>query len=208
MLDFFNPTRILYMIPAVVIGLSFHEYAHAAMAYRLGDRTAYHQGRLTVNPAAHIDILGLILLFVAGFGWAKPVPVNFYNISGDKKRGMFMISLAGPATNLVIAFVAAVLLGAFFSKVPYLNGIVYYIITINAGLAVFNLLPFPPLDGSKILAGLLPGRQEWLYNLEQYGVIILVLLLATGLLGKVLGFFLRPLYDLLFWLVSASRALF
>lgn len=208
MLDFFDPVRILYMIPAVVIGLSFHEYAHAAMAYRLGDSTAYHQGRLTVNPAAHVDILGLIMLFVAGFGWAKPVPVNYYNISGDKKRGMMLISLAGPMTNLFIAIAAAVLLGAFFSKVPYLSGIIYSIIIINANLAVFNLLPFPPLDGSKILAGLLPGRQEWLYNLEQYGVIILVILLATGLLGKLLGFIMGPLHQLLLWIVYTTRALF
>ncbi|MFZ5649788.1 MAG: site-2 protease family protein, partial [Bacillota bacterium] len=143
MLDFFDPTRILYMIPAVVIGLSFHEYAHAAMAYRLGDSTAYHQGRLTVNPVAHVDILGLIMLFVAGFGWAKPVPVNYYNITGDKKKGMMLISLAGPVTNLVIAIIAAVLLGAFFAKTPYLSGIIYSIIIINANLAVFNLLPFP-----------------------------------------------------------------
>lgn len=208
MLDFFDPTRILYMIPAVVIGLSFHEFAHAAMAYRLGDRTAYHQGRLTINPAAHIDILGLIMLFAAGFGWAKPVPVNYYNLSGNKSRGMLLVSLAGPVANFIIAVIAAILLGAFFWNVPYMKGITFEIIHINIILAVFNLLPVPPLDGSKILAGLIPGTQEWLYKFEQYGTIILILLLVTGIIGKILGIFISPLIQFLIWLAYQTRALF
>ncbi len=208
MFDSFDPIRMLYMIPAVVIGLSFHEFAHAAMAYRLGDRTAYHQGRLTINPAAHLDILGLIMIFVAGFGWAKPVPVNFYNLSGNKSRGMLLVSLAGPATNFIIAVIAAILLGAFFWDTPYLDGIVSQIISINIILAVFNLLPIPPLDGSKILAGLIPGTQEWLYKFEQYGMIVLILLMVTGIIGKVLGIFISPLFHLMSWLAYHTRDLF
>lgn len=208
MLDFFNPARLLYMTPAVIIGLSFHELAHAAAAYRLGDRTAYSQGRLTANPLAHIDILGLIMLYLAGFGWAKPVPINPFNFRGDRNRGVMLVSLAGPAANLAMAILAAILLGSFLYSIPYLNTITQYIIYYNVILAVFNLLPIPPLDGSKILAGLLPGSREWMYKLEQYGVLILLLLLITNIIPRILGFFISPLYNLLMGLASAVNSLF
>jgi len=206
--DFLDPQRLLYMTPAVIIGLSFHEFAHAAAAYRLGDKTAYHQGRLTANPAAHIDILGLIMLYAAGFGWAKPVPINPYNFRGDKGRGMMLVSLAGPAANMVIAIIATVLLGAFFWNVPYLDRITEYIININVILAIFNLIPIPPLDGSKILAGLIPGAQEWIFRLEQYGTIILVLLLVSNILPRILGILISPVYHLLMLLARAVNGVF
>lgn len=208
MLNLFDPARLLYMTPAVIIGLTFHEFAHAAAAYRLGDRTAYHQGRLTLNPAAHVDILGLLMIYFAGFGWARPVPVNPFNFSGNRNTGMILVSLAGPLSNLFLAVIAAAMLGAFAWDVPYLNRITTEIIKINVILAVFNLLPVPPLDGSKILAGVLPGSQEWLYKFEQYGTIVLILLLFTGIIGRILGIFIVPIYSFLTWVARTVHTLF
>lgn len=192
--------EMLVIVPAVVLGLAFHEFAHALAADSLGDRTARYQGRLTLNPLAHVDAVGLVMLFLAGFGWARPVPVNPFNFRGDKKRGLLLVSLAGPAANLALAVLGAVVLGVFLglggglALTPAARDVLLGIIRINAVLAVFNLLPVPPLDGSKILAGILPGRQEWLYTLENYGVLILLVLLFTGVIGRILGFFISPLY--------------
>ena len=205
---FKNPVELLYMTPAVIIALSFHELAHAAAAYRLGDRTAYNQGRLTANPFAHIDILGLLMLYVAGFGWAKPVPINPYNFRGNRDHGVILVSLAGPASNFIMAVLATILLGAFAYNIPYLDRITQYLIYINVILAIFNLLPIPPLDGSKILAGLIPGSQEWMYKLEQYGLIILILLLVTNIIPKILGLFIGPVYQLLIWLAGTVNSVF
>ncbi len=185
---------IALMLPAIVLGLTFHEYAHGLAAHWLGDDTARLQGRLTINPAAHVDPVGLILLFLAGFGWAKPVPVNPLSFKGDMRRGMLLVSLAGPAMNILIAVAAVVVYRALAGlQLPYFTMIMVYIIQINVVLAIFNLLPIPPLDGSKILAGLLPGRQEWLYHLEAYGMIILILLVFSGAIGYVFNIIIRPL---------------
>jgi len=192
-----SPYEMLLMVPAIVLGLTIHEFAHGWTAYRLGDSTARYQGRLTLNPAAHIDVIGLVMLFIAGFGWARPVPVNPVNLRGNLRRSMMLVSLAGPAANLVLAVAGAVALGLGIWHFPLGREIFVAIIRINVVLAVFNLLPVPPLDGSKILAGLLPGRQEWLYALENYGVIILLVLLFTGVIGRVLGWVITPIYRLL-----------
>lgn len=190
--------QIALMLPAIVIGLTFHEYAHGLVAHWLGDDTARLQGRLTINPAAHVDPVGLILLFLAGFGWAKPVPVNPLSFTGDMRRGMLLVSLAGPATNLLMAIVAVVIhLALVDLRLPYFTEIMFYIIYINVVLAIFNLLPIPPLDGSKILAGILPGRQEWLYHLEAYGMIILILLVFSGAIGYIFKIFVIPLVNAL-----------
>lgn len=198
---------IALMIPAIVLGLTFHEYAHGLIAYRLGDRTARDHGRLTVNPAAHVDPVGLVLIFLAGFGWAKPVPVNPYNLKGDMRRGMLLVSLAGPATNILLAIASAVIWGALAGlRLPYFNDIMKYMIQINVVLGVFNLIPVPPLDGSKILAGILPGRQDWLYQLENYGVLLLILLVVSGAIGFIFNIFVRPIVIALFSLAgSISR---
>ncbi|SHJ20713.1 site-2 protease family protein [Desulfofundulus thermosubterraneus] len=191
------------MLPAIVLGLTFHELAHGWVADRLGDATARYQGRLTLNPLAHVDVIGLIMLFAVGFGWAKPVPVNPYNFRGDMRQGIMLVSLAGPAANMLLAIAGSVALGLGAWKLPYGQDIVLKIIYINVILAVFNLLPVPPLDGSKILAGLWSGQQQWLYTLENYGTIILLLLLFTGIIGKVLRWIIVPLYHTLIGLAKA-----
>jgi len=199
---------IALMLPAIVLGLTFHEYAHGLAAYKLGDNTARSQGRLTINPAAHVDPVGLILLFLAGFGWAKPVPINPLNFKGDMRRGVLLVSLAGPATNLLLAIAAAIIWGALAGlKLPYFNDIMMYMIQINVVLAIFNLIPVPPLDGSKILAGILPGRQEWLYKMEAYGMIILILLIFTGAIGFIFNIFVRPIVSVLYSLAGLIAGL-
>jgi Zn-dependent protease len=194
-----TPFEIALLLPAMIIGFTFHELAHAYVAYRLGDSTAARQGRLTVNPIAHIDPIGFLALFLVGFGWAKPVPVNPFNMRGDPQRNMMLVSLAGPAANMVLAFLFAVLLGLGLANLfPYGHEIVNRIIYINIVLAVFNLLPIPPLDGFKILAGLLPPSQANIINtLEQYGLIILLILLFTGVISEILSVIILPVFSLL-----------
>ncbi len=196
--------QIAILLPAIIVGLTFHEFAHGWVADYLGDRTARHQGRLTLNPLAHVDIIGLAMLFLAGFGWAKPVPVNPYNLHGDIKRSLLLVSLAGPATNMTLAVLGAVALGFLAGQLPYYGAdMLNQIIRINVILAIFNLLPIPPLDGSKILAGLLPGQQNWLVGLEMYGTIILLVLLFTGIIGGILNLIISPIYHVLINLASA-----
>ena len=163
----------LYRIPALLLALTFHELAHGWIAYRLGDDTAKSHGRLTLNPLAHIDPIGLLALFLVGFGWAKPVPVNPLYFKGDRQRGMLLVGLAGPVTNFILAFITLFIIGALptaIGAVPHIQGILVTTFRYNVLLGVFNLLPIPPLDGSKVLAYFLPrsflqtyqiGRASW-----------------------------------------------
>jgi len=184
---------ILYLLPGIIIGLTCHEYAHGWVANYLGDGTARYNGRLTLNPVAHLDPIGFLMLFFAGFGWAKPVPVNPYNLQVNMKQGMLLVALAGPATNVFIALVATVLLGVFGGLgLPFLNNFLSVAIYINLVLAIFNLIPIPPLDGSRILAGLLPGENAWLDHLEQYGFIILIVLVFSGVLRYIFDYLISP----------------
>lgn len=197
-------------LPAILIALTFHEYAHGRVAYHLGDDTAYLQGRLTLNPIPHIDWVGFLMLLFFQFGWAKPVQVNPYNFRNTGiKSGMMLVSLAGPIMNLTLAFAAMLILkiwgfpldiNSFFFIVGNLSAtiteldiftslalILYTLVYINLVLAVFNLIPLPPLDGSKIFAGLLPDSGARLvYSLEAYGPLILLLLIMTGVFSKIL----------------------
>ncbi|TYO95581.1 site-2 protease family protein [Desulfallas thermosapovorans] len=190
MLDLPSLSELLLLLPAILIGLTFHEFAHGWVAYRLGDNTARNQGRLTLNPVAHIDPIGFIMLILFKFGWAKPVPVNPYNLRTDPARGMLLVSLAGPTANLVVALATAILLGlGFLRLLPYADYFYYMLyltLQINVVLAFFNLIPVPPLDGSKILAGLFPRHTQFIYGMETYGTVILLILLFTGVLGKIL----------------------
>ncbi|MHB9095738.1 MAG: site-2 protease family protein [Eubacteriales bacterium] len=178
---------LLLSLPALLIGLTFHEYAHGYVAYKLGDPTAKNLGRLTINPLKHLDPLGAIFLLIFHFGWAKPVPVNPFHFRGDRQKGMLWVSLAGPATNIIIAIITAVIWKLIEPTGPIIVPILVYIFYINLILAVFNIIPVPPLDGSKILAGLLPSKYSHvIYNIEKYGYVVLILLMLTGIVGRIL----------------------
>lgn len=159
----FDLQEIIIRVPAVLLALTVHEFAHGWVALRLGDRTAYDAGRLTFNPVAHLDIVGTLMLMWGPFGWAKPVPVDprFFK---DPKKGTLYVSLAGPVSNVILAllFGYTIRLIGFITPVlahnPHFIKFLDLSVLINTGIAFFNLLPVPPLDGSKIVLGLLPNR--------------------------------------------------
>lgn len=177
----------LYRIPALLLAMSFHEYAHALVSYKLGDPTPKAQGRLTLNPLAHIDPVGFLTLWIIGFGWAKPVTINpmYYK---DVKKGEFLTAIAGPLSNVLMAFVSLLIIYASGYELVVIGPILHQLYIYNIVLAVFNIIPVPPLDGSKILYSLLPYRYS--YVLEQYenfGQILLLILLFTGIISRVMG---------------------
>ncbi|MBR3149730.1 MAG: site-2 protease family protein [Eubacterium sp.] len=173
-----------------------HELSHAFAAYKLGDDTAKREGRLTFNPLKHIDPIGMIMILLFGFGYAKPVPVNFSRLNNPKRDGA-LVALAGPASNIVMSFIFGFLYTAVnkaytVSSVTALEILAYFFYFaayINIALAVFNLLPIPPLDGSKILAGILPDKLYWKYmQYERYAMIVVLVLLFTNILNRPLLF--------------------
>lgn len=179
---------MIFRIPALLIALTVHEYAHARAAVTLGDPTPRLLGRLTLNPVAHLDPLGLIMLWLFKFGWAKPVPIN-PNYFKNYRQDMLIVSLAGPASNMLLALLTAFLIG-ILAKMQLLNGswvkVLWMTYTYNIILAIFNLVPIPPLDGSKILASILPGQQGRIFEqLEQYGPFILMGLVYLGVIGMI-----------------------
>jgi Zn-dependent protease len=185
-----DPLAFIIIAIPLLYAVIFHELAHGWVAYRLGDPTAKSMGRLTINPLKHLDPMGTLMLFLVGFGWAKPVPVNF-NYIHDKRKGMILVSSAGVITNMLLAF-CALFLYQLLSPSP--SGIaaqlLYYFARINIILAALNLIPIPPLDGSKILMGFAPPNvQQFLFRIERYGMLILILLLFTGVLEPVIRFF-------------------
>ena len=187
---------ILLTLPGVLLAMTVHEYSHAKMADHFGDTTARRQGRLTLNPLAHIDPIGIILLIFAHIGWGKPVEVNYNNLTTNKSRGYCeaMISLAGPLSNFILAIILTLIyyaLGIF--AIPFIStsigSILFTIIgsaiTVNIGLGVFNLIPLPPLDGEKIFRHILPyNAQAWLDRNSQTLYIIFMVLWITGFLGE------------------------
>lgn len=196
--------EMLYRIPALILAITLHEAAHAFMAYRLGDSTAKDQGRLSLNPLKHLDPLGTLALLIFRFGWAKPVPVNPMYFRGDRRRGMFLVGLAGPLTNFILAFLSMFLLLTIPAmREGHLGGIVVQLYWYNVLLGIFNLIPVPPLDGSKVLAYFLPRQTAYkLSQLDQYGPLILILLIFTGALSTILGPLFNVAHNVITTLVS------
>lgn len=189
--------NLLYMFPSILIALSFHEYCHGLVSTLLGDDTPRLQGRLSLNPLRHLDPWGTIFMLLtsiggAGFGWAKPVMVNPNRYKCSRKVGMFLTALAGPLGNVFLA-----LLGGYCCRfiasglIPYNEYFYlffYFFVLVNVSLAAFNILPIPPLDGSKVLAIILPSKYaNMIYSASQYFIIILLLLSFTGLLGRLMN---------------------
>lgn len=191
-------TYILILAFCVLFSLSVHEFSHGVAAYAVGDKTAKYSGRLSLNPLAHLDPFGAICLFLFGFGWAKPVPVNPWNFK-NKKGGMILTALAGPFSNFLLAFIAMVaytLLGGMsfssasfgFTLASVFYELAYYMLMINLGLGLFNLIPIPPLDGSKVMTAILPERTYFkLMDYERYGFIILIILINTPFFNSFLN---------------------
>lgn len=195
-----NFESLIYVIIGLVLAISVHEAAHAFIAYKLGDSTAKAQGRLTLNPLKHLDIMGTIMLFVAGFGWGKPVPVNPYNFKNPVKDSA-LVSLAGPASNLATALLLSIPLKYGANIMPFwLENVLWVTLDISIILAIFNLLPFPPLDGSKIFAVFVPKKFQPHYFafLKRTELVFIIFVFADiFIIRKYLG------YSIL-WLVLGS----
>jgi Zn-dependent protease len=196
--------QLIIMAPPLLLALTAHEFAHGYVAFRLGDPTAQASGRLTLNPLKHLDPLGTIAFFVFRFGWAKPVPVNAAYFKNPQKD-MLWVALAGPATNFILAVISALMAKTvmfLYQSIPHsvlgqailvpLGSTLIASVWINLVLCVFNFLPIPPLDGSRILAGLLPRDLARSYvSIERYGFILVIILAVTGVLSKLI----LPLID-------------
>ena len=185
-----DPLAFAFVAIPLLFSVIIHEVAHGWVAYRMGDSTAKWSGRLTLNPLKHLDPIGTLMLFLVGFGWARPVPVNFNNIT-DKRKGLIFVSSAGILANILFAFFALLFIRLFSeSSSGTAFVLVYYVVQINLTLAALNLIPIPPLDGSKILMGIVSHRtQYFLARLEPYGFFIIIGFLYLGILDPLIGFF-------------------
>jgi Zn-dependent protease len=185
-----DPLAFALVAIPLLFSVIIHEVAHGWVAYRMGDPTAKWLGRLTLNPLKHLDPVGTLMLFLAGFGWAKPVPVNFNNLS-DKRKGLIFVSSAGIVANILFAFISLLFIRLFSTSSSGIAVIlVYYVVQINITLAALNLIPIPPLDGSKILMGIVSERTRYfLARLEPYGFFIIIGFLYLGILDPLIGLF-------------------
>ena len=207
--DFGSLRDILLRVAAVFLCLTIHEMCHGLAAYALGDPTAKRAHRLSLNPLRHIDWLGLLMMVVAGFGWAKPVPVN-PNYFKKPKQGMAVTALAGPVSNLLLAilllliargvYIRAALTGSFSAM---WFAFLLDTASLSVGLGLFNLVPIPPLDGSKVLAVLLPDRAyDWLMHYERFGMLVLVMVISVGIGSNALDNAIRWTFTMLCRLVG------
>ncbi len=189
-----DPLAFAVVAIPLLFSVIIHEVAHGWVAYKMGDPTAKWSGRLTLNPLNHLDPIGTLMLFLAGFGWAKPVPVNFNNLT-DKRKGLLFVSSAGVLANILLAFFALLFIRLFSSSSSGTAAILVYKVSayvahINITLAALNLIPIPPLDGSKILMGITWKRTPYfLTRLEPYGFFIIVGFLYLGILDPLIGLF-------------------
>ncbi|HHZ18024.1 MAG TPA: site-2 protease family protein [Acholeplasmataceae bacterium] len=199
---------LIYIVPAALIAIIFHEMAHGLVSHWQGDPTPKQEGRLSLNPARHLDPVGTLCLIFFGFGWAKPVHVNpqYYR---NPRLGMVFVALAGPLMNFIVALITFVflVLGTMYNFAFWIQSLLWFIIVINIGLGVFNLLPIPPLDGSKLIGALIPDKYYYTYlRYEKYGMILLVVLLATGVfdlfLADTVEGFMNIFRDIANWLVG------
>ncbi len=200
------------VVPAALLTVVFHEISHGYVACLLGDKTAKNSNRLSLNPLRHIDPLGLICMIIFRFGWAKPVPINIINFK-NRKLGTALVAFAGPLSNILFSFVSFIVIRLLilipvssdfaFSIIDFLISFFALTASLNIGLAVFNLLPVPPLDGSKILNSILPDRMYYnILRYEQYGFLILILLLNfppfERLINFISGWIYQGIYTLIF----------
>ena len=203
-LDFSVLTGILLSVVPALLCIVFHELCHGFVAYKLGDNTAKSAGRLSLNPFKHLDIVGLIAMMFLHVGWAKPVPV-YMNSFKNPKRGMAITALAGPLSNILLAAVVLLLYGFLYIPLLKLGDFGYVIIetlgrtaVFSCSLAVFNIFPIPPMDGSKVLFALLPDKAYYkLMEYEHYGMLIVLLLVITGVIDPVLTYLVNALVGLL-----------
>ena len=218
-LDFYSAlSQILAILLIVFLVLPFHEWAHAFTASKLGDTSIKYRGRLTLNPLAHIDPFGALALLLFGFGWAKPVPVDARNFK-KPKLGMAIVALMGPVANIVAAIAGGLVFQAFVKFAPdffvtnnigqYVYMFLSFYVLINIRLAVFNLLPIPPLDGSKILFLFLPDKWVmWFYRYQQIISIVLIALLWAGILSIPLNFLSNYVLMFVNWITALPFSLF
>lgn len=212
-----NPSALLSLvlsIPGLLIAISFHEFAHAFVADKLGDDTPRRKGRLSLNPLAHLDPYGTFLMIFAGFGWGKPVEINPLNFNRkvSMKGGSAMVAAAGPIMNFILAIVFSVLYGillrtSFVTSTvgEVISNIILYTISMNVGLGVFNLIPLPPLDGSKILLALLPSRaQEWYEDNQRILYIIFLIIWITPIASNIVSPIISSIDS---WLLKLIRTI-
>ncbi len=203
---FKDPTTFFLLVPLLLYSVIAHEVAHGWVASLFGDNTAKDAGRLSFNPKSHIDPMGTLALFLVGFGWAKPVPVDYRKLSSSR-QGIIAVSLAGCVTNILIATVAIFLLQfQIFQTNRFFVPVLLVTARINIILGAFNLIPIPPLDGSRVLMGFLPyGAKHKLVRLEPYGFFIIIILLWTGILNPVITFVQSLIFGLIAILLGFVR---
>jgi len=195
---FKDPMAFVLVSVPLLYSIIIHELAHGWVAFKMGDPTAKWLGRLSLNPLKHLDPIGTIMLFVFGFGWAKPVPVNFNNLR-DERKGLIFVSAAGITANIILAFCSFLLL-RFFVPSPFgvMSTVLFYFAQINIMLASFNLIPIPPLDGSKILMGFLSRRAQYSFErIEPYGMFIIIGLFYIGALNPLIVFFRQGILSII-----------
>jgi len=208
-----NLLRIIINVPITLIALTGHEFAHAWVSSKLGDPTPKYEGRLSLNPLAHLDLVGTILMILTGFGWAKPVSVNpmYYK---DRKKGMALTAIAGPISNFIMAFLAVLIgtgllalgnaLNWSYGVMSLINTVFYLLAFRNLCFMVFNLIPIPPLDGSKVLGLFIPNRTYYkILQYERYAIILIMVLSLSGAFSSIIGGGVEIVFSLILKAVSA-----